>query len=334
MPLKTDQFDYPQVSAFETRLIQESVQLKPVDLDTVQINVGKLCNQSCTHCHVEAGPNRKEIMSRDMAQMIVEFVKASGASTVDLTGGAPELNPSFRFLIREFNALGCRILLRSNLSVLYEPQQSDLPALLAENHVQIIASLPCYTEENVDQQRGPGVYRKSIEVMRKLNKIGYGKPGSELVLNLVYNPLGAFLPSAQDGLEKDYKKELDARFGLTFDHLLTITNMPIGRFGRKLSQENQNEEYLDLLSKSFNPATLQKLMCLHQVSISWDGYFFDCDFNQMLAMPIGMPQPLRLGELSAEAIIAQLMEREIQTGIHCFGCTAGSGSSCAGALTD
>ncbi len=324
----------PQIPSFEKRLIQESAVLRTIGLDTVQINVGKLCNQACTHCHVEAGPKRTEIMSQDTARLVVEFVEATGVGTVDLTGGAPELNPSFRYFIDEFTRLGLQVLLRSNLSVLYEPEQADLPEFLAEKHVQIIASLPCYTEENVDQQRGPGVYRKSIEVLRKLNNIGYGRKGSGLVLNLVYNPLGAFLPMAQDALEEAYKKELDNRFGLTFDHLYTITNMPIGRFAQTLKGNKNNEEYLLLLSKSFNPATLQKLMCLHQVSISWDGYLYDCDFNQMLNLPIGTTSPLRLGELPVGKIIDQLKDREILTGIHCYGCTAGSGSSCAGALDD
>jgi radical SAM/Cys-rich protein len=318
--------------SFERRLHQEGAQLKRMSLDIVQINLGKLCNQACAHCHVEAGPGRKEVMSRQMAGQVVDFVGAAGAATVDITGGAPELNPSFRHLVGEFHGLGLHVIVRSNLSVLLQPGLEDLAEFLAAHGVEITASLPCYTEENVDRQRGQGVFAKSILAFRRLNKLGYGLPGSGLTLNLVYNPGGAFLPAAQAALEADYKHELGSRFGLSFNHLYTIANMPIGRFARQLKFNGEAGSYRRLLASSFNPDTLENLMCLRQVSIAWDGFLNDCDFNQMLGLRLGEGGSLRLGELPAAEIVRRLRGRPIRTGFHCYGCTASSGSSCAGSL--
>jgi radical SAM/Cys-rich protein len=317
---------------FERRLHQEGAQLRRLSIDVVQANLGKLCNQACTHCHVEAGPGRKEVMSRQMAGQVVDFVAASGATTVDLTGGAPELNPSFRYLVGELRRLNLRVVVRSNLSVLLEPGQEDLAEFLAAYRVEVSASLPCYTEENVDRQRGQGVFARSIQAMRRLNELGYGQPGSGLTLNLVYNPGGAFLPGAQAALEADYKRELGSRFGLGFNHLYTITNMPIGRFARQLKRSGEAGPYRRLLARSFNPATLESLMCLHQVSVAWDGFVYDCDFNQMLGLRLGKKSAVKVGKLPASEISRRLVGCPIRTGFHCYGCTAGSGSSCAGSL--
>ncbi len=317
--------------SFETRL--EGTQLRCESLDIVQVNVGKLCNQSCVHCHVEAGPNRTEVMSPDTAALVLDFVRTAEAKTVDLTGGAPELNPSFRFLVREARKMDCHVIVRSNLTVLLEENQQDLPAFLASEKAEIIASMPCYTEENVDVQRGRGVYQKSVAAIRLLNSLGYGQDGSGLELNLVYNPGGANLPGPQVALEADYKRELMSRFGLVFNHLYTITNAGIGRFARALQASGESEQYDYILNNAFNPTTLGNLMCLHMVSVSWDGSLFDCDFNQVLGMQIGDHDGvLRLGEQPAMEIVRQLKGRAILTSSHCYACTAGAGSSCGGAL--
>ncbi len=307
------------------RLVRERI-------DVVQINVGKLCNQSCIHCHVEAGPWRKEIMSRETAELAVDLVQAAGAHTADITGGAPELNPAFRWLAKRLVKNGHRVIDRCNLTVCLEPGQAELPAFLADLGVEIVASLPCYTQENVDKQRGSGVFYKSIEVLRQLNALGYGREGSGLVLNLVYNPLGAFLPAPQEQLEIDYKRELDERFGIFFNRLLTMVNMPIGRFIGVLDGKGAHDDYWDALSSAFNPATLSQLMCLSMVSVSWDGFLFDCDFNQMLGAPVRNGKPLRLGEEPPDEIAAHLLGCTVETGAHCYACTAGAGSSCGGKL--
>jgi len=321
-----------QLQPFELRLRQEKMELRRKAIETVQINLGRLCNQACLHCHVEAGPNRTEIMDRRTVDLVIEFVAASGATTTDLTGGAPELNPNFRFLIDGLTGLGKRVIVRSNLTVLLEPGLQDLPESFAAKQIEIVASLPCYTQENVDGQRGAGVYQKSMAVLRQLNGLGYGQEGSGLVLNLVYNPGGAALPGEQEGLEADYKRELMKRFGLVFNHLYVITNQPIGRFSRQLSQNGEEDQYARLLIGAFNPATLSQLMCLRQVSISWDGFIFDCDFNQILGLSLGNGHAYRLGEISPEALVYRLQDSAIKTGSHCFACTAGAGSSCGGAL--
>jgi len=302
-------------------------------IDTVQINVGKLCNQACVHCHVDAGPKRTESMDRRTAELALEFARAAGARTVDITGGAPELNPSFRFLVEEARRDGRHVMDRCNLTVLFEPGQADLVEFLAEMQVEVVASLPCYSEENVDKQRGQGVYEKSIQALRRLNAVGYGQEGSGLVLNLVYNPLKAFLPPPQPQLEADYKRELDARFGIRFTHLYTLTNMPIARFAHMLKREGNLDAYLELLATAFNPHTLDDLMCRRLVSVGWDGFLYDCDFNQMLDLRLGRNTPLRLGEWPASTLVQLLAQGDIRVDSHCYGCTAGAGGSCGGALT-
>lgn len=321
-----------QPMPFAARLRREGVSLTRSDIDTVQINVGKLCNQACLHCHVDAGPTRTEIMDRRTVELALEFIRAAGARTVDITGGAPELNPSFRLLVEQARRDGRQVLDRCNLTVLLESGQEDLPTFLATRGVEVIASLPCYVAENVEKQRGRGVYDTSIEALRRLNALGYGQADSGLVLNLVYNPVGAHLPPPQVHLEADYKRELGTKFGIRFNRLYTLTNMPIARFAHTLQREGQFEAYLELLATAFNPATLDSLMCRRLVSISWDGFFYDCDFNQMLDLRLGTSKPLRLGEQSSRALVRRLARREICTGSHCYGCTAGTGSSCGGAL--
>jgi radical SAM/Cys-rich protein len=271
-------------------------------------------------------------MDHRTAELVREFVRAADAQTVDLTGGAPELNPSFRFLVEQARHDDRHVIDRCNLTVLSEPGQEDLPEFLAGMRVEITASLPCYLEENVDRQRGRGVYEKSIQALLRLNAVGYGQEGSGLRLNLVYNPLGASLPPPQEKLEADYKQELSARFGIRFNHLYTITNMPIARFAHMLQREGKLDTYLELLATAFNPATLNTLMCRRMVSVSWDGFLYDCDFNQMLNMRVGNGKPFRLGELPLAKIVDHFVRRDIVVGTHCYGCTAGAGSSCGGAL--
>ncbi|MCS6926924.1 MAG: arsenosugar biosynthesis radical SAM protein ArsS [Candidatus Binatia bacterium] len=321
------------VPPFAERLHREGIELTRHGIETVQINVGKFCNQACVHCHVDAGPKRSETMDRRTAELALEFVRAANPTTVDITGGAPELHPSFRFLVTEARRDGRRVIDRCNLTVLFEPGQEDLAEFLAANGVEVIASLPCYLPENVEKQRGRGVYDTSIAALRRLNALGYGQEGSGLLLHLVYNPVGAHLPPPQARLEADYKRELATRFGIRFNRLYTITNMPIARFAHMLHREGKFDAYLALLADAFNPATLDGLMCRHLVSISWDGFVYDCDFNQMLDLRVGNGRPFRLGEQPAEQLVRLLAQQPIRTGIHCYGCTAGAGSSCGGALT-
>jgi radical SAM/Cys-rich protein len=308
--------------------------LQRQDIDVVQINVGKRCNQACVHCHVDAGPKRTEMMDRRTAELALEFARAANARTIDITGGAPELNSSFRFLVEEARRDGRHVIDRCNLTILFEPGQEDLAEFLARMQVEIIASLPCYLEENVEKQRGRGVYGKSIAALRRLNELGYGREGSGLMLNLIYNPVGPSLPPPQIGLEEDYKRELGSRFGIVFNHVYTITNMPIARFAHMLERDGKFEEYLQLLADGFNRSTLAHLMCRNLVSVSWDGYVYDCDFNQMLDLRVGNGKPFRLGEQSATALARALARRDILVGNHCYGCTAGAGSSCGGSLAE
>ena len=322
----------PTVAPFAHRVRQERQSLHRLAIDTVQINVGKLCNQACLHCHVEAGPKRTEIMDRHTAELTLDFTRTTAPQTVDITGGAPELNPSFRWLIEQNRGEGRHVIDRCNLTILFESGQEDLPQFLADQRVEIVASLPCYSEGNVTKQRGQGVYDKSIEALRRLNRIGYGTDDSGLVLNLVYNPVGAYLPPPQATLEIDYKRELGDNFGITFNHLYTITNMPIARFAHALRRDNKAEVYMELLASAFNPATLDGLMCRRQVSISWDGYLYDCDFNQMLDMKVSGGKPFRLGEKPSAELVRLLEQRAILVDSHCYGCTAGAGSSCGGTL--
>lgn len=302
--------------------------LRRFDVTTLQVNVGKLCNQACHHCHVEAGPKRTEIMSGEVADRILNLLMSSPSiEVVDITGGAPELNPNFSRLVLLSRAIGRRVIDRCNLTVFSEPGQEDLPEFLAANHVEITASLPCYTAENVDQQRGKGVFDKSIRALKRLNSLGYGVPDSELRLNLVYNPLGAFLPPAEENLEHDYKKQLREHFGIEFNRLFTITNMPIKRFAEFLNRNGQMTEYLSLLVNHFNPATVSHLMCRSLVSVGWDGKLYDCDFNQMLEMET--PEQKTIWDIESFSALANC---KIATAGHCFGCAAGAGSSCGGSL--
>ena len=320
--------------SFDGALAQHGLSpLARTTVTTLQVNVGKLCNMACHHCHVEAGPKRTEIMRREVAERVVEVLARNpGVSLVDLTGGAPELNPSFRYLVAAARRLGRRVIDRCNLTVLFEPGMDDLPSFLAHHEVAIVASLPCYGQSNVDQQRGSGAFTKSVAALKVLNALGYGLPGSRLGLDLVYNPGGAFLPPAQDSLEAKYREELGRLFGISFHRLLTITNMPIKRFAHFLEREGKDEEYMALLASHFNPGTVDGLMCRSLLSVGWDGTLYDCDFNQMLELTQGTP-----GVMGARTIwdvddLGALERQPIATGSHCLGCTAGAGSSCSGAL--
>ncbi|NQY02870.1 MAG: arsenosugar biosynthesis radical SAM protein ArsS [Halieaceae bacterium] len=297
-------------------------------LDTLQVNLGYRCNLSCVHCHVNAGPTRTEMMSRETIDQVLDVIDQAGVKTLDLTGGAPELNEHFRDLVMEARGRGVRVIDRCNLTILFEPGQESLAEFLAAQGVEIVASLPCYLEDNVEQQRGKGVYSDSVKALRRLNELGYGRD-PQRVLNLVYNPIGPVLPPPQQGLEADYKRELGERFGIEFDQLLTITNMPISRFGAVLLAQGNYLPYMQLLRDNFSEANLQTVMCRNLVSVDWQGYLFDCDFNQMLAMPLLASDRRHLRDL---LIDANLEGDAIATGEHCYGCTAGQGSSCGGAL--
>jgi radical SAM/Cys-rich protein len=291
--------------------------------------MGKLCNQACHHCHVEAGPKRTEVMPREVAERVVELLERSpAAKVVDLTGGAPELNPHFRWLVAAARRLGRKVIDRCNLTVLFEPEMDDLPAFLARHQVRLVASLPCYRAENVERQRGRGVFENSIRALKQLNALGYGRPGGTLSIDLVYNPVGAFLPPSQATLEATYKQQLFERYGIEFDRLLTITNMPIKRFAHFLARTQRHEAYMALLVNHFNPGTLPALMCRSLVSVGWDGRLFDCDFNQMLELPLGAGARTVWDVRALDELSGSL----VAVGTHCFGCTAGAGSSCSGAL--
>jgi radical SAM/Cys-rich protein len=299
---------------------------RPV-LSTVQINVGKICNQACHHCHVDAGPKRTESMTEETASRILAVLEASrGIQTVDITGGAPELNPNFRLLVVDSQRHGRRVIDRCNLTILLEPGFEQLGEFLAGQTVEIIASLPCYTRENVDRQRGRGVFDKSIQALQLLNQLGYGID-ERLPLHLIYNPLGAFLPPPQESLEADYKRRLSENFGIRFNHLYTLANMPISRFAGQLAREGKQDIYMSLLASRFNPQTVERLMCRSLVSVSWDGRLYDCDFNQMLELP--EPGRRTVWDISSFDGLAPAL---ITTAEHCFGCTAGAGSSCGGKL--
>jgi radical SAM/Cys-rich protein len=299
-------------------------------LETLQVNLGYKCNQSCVHCHVNAGPTRTEMMSAQTVDEVLGFLRLSRVPTLDITGGAPELNPNFRYLVREACVLSVHVMDRCNLTILEEQGQEHLAEFLALQRVEIVASLPCYTEELVDRQRGKGVYAKSIAGLRRLNALGYGRPGSGLLLNLVYNPQGPSLPPAQETLEADYKRVLGETFGIVFNRLFTLANMPIQRFGSTLVSQGRFAPYMELLKHNYRQANLDGVMCRSLVSVDWQGYVYDCDFNQMLGLPLaveGKPR-VRLADLVGR----DLEGNPIAVADHCFGCTAGQGSSCCGAL--
>ena len=300
--------------------------LRPTAIEILQINVGKLCNQTCRHCHVDAGPDRREVMTREtMAQCVAALARTS-IPTVDVTGGAPELNPDFRWLVEQCRALGRHVIDRCNLTVLDLPSQADLPEFLAAHQVEVVCSLPHYRQLNTDAQRGDGVFKKSIAGLRRLNALGYGDGRSGLRLVLVTNPVGAYLPAGQASLEREWKRELDRRYGIRFDALHTITNMPISRFLEWLVDSSNLERYMERLVTSYNPAAARAVMCRNTVSVGWDGALYDCDFNQMLELPVAPGAPRHIADFDVGA----LESRSIVVDRHCFGCTAGNGSSCSG----
>ena len=315
------------MNRFEQRLVDEGLVLRRAPLETLQINVGRQCNQACRHCHVDAGPWRTEMIDETTAHRVAAWIWRHRPPIVDITGGAPELSEFFRYLVDTAREAGAEVIDRNNLTIIEEPGYSDLPDYLAEHAVEVIASLPCYTAENVAKQRGAGVFDKSISALRKLNHVGYG---TKLPLNLVYNPVGPKLPGPQAELETDYKEVLGRDFGIVFNRLYTITNQPIARFAEDLRKQGKTEEYMSLLANSFNPATVDSLMCRTTLSVGWMGEIYDCDFNQMLGMQIRNSDGsnLFLWDVTPEILDGWA----IRTGEHCLACTAGCGSSCTGAF--
>jgi len=304
-------------------------QIKPSQLDILQINIGKLCNQSCAHCHVDAGPDRKEEnMDRKALEKCLAIIDAYDIKTVDITGGAPEMNPHFRWFVEECSRLGVHIMNRCNLTIIMAHEKySDLPEFFAKHKVQVISSLPYFTKLRTDSQRGQGVFNDSTEALKKLNAIGYGQPNSDLQLDLVYNPSGAFLPGDQSSLEAEFKRQLDQRYGIQFNNLFVITNLPISRFLDYLIASDNYTSYMEALIDAFNPTTVDGLMCRNTLSISWDGYIYDCDFNQMLDLKVN-GKSKHIDDFD----IDEIMNREIIVNQHCYGCTAGAGSSCGGEI--
>ncbi len=302
--------------------------LRGAGVEVLQVNVGKLCNQTCRHCHVDAGPDRREVMSRETMQVCLDVLARTDIPTVDITGGAPEMNPHFRWFVAEARRLGRHVIDRCNLTILLAPGYQDLPVFLAEQGVEVVASLPCYLPENTDAQRGDGVFERSIAALRQLNAVGYGQPDSSLVLTLVYNPVGPSLPPPQAELESAYRRELRARYGVVFTRLFTITNMPISRFLDDLLRSGRYDAYMQKLIAAYNPTTVAGVMCRTTLSVRWDGQLYDCDSNQMLDLHLspGLPQNIR------DFDMRQLQERAIVTGQHCYGCTAVCGSGCQGAI--
>lgn len=302
--------------------------IERTSLETLQVNLGYLCNQQCLHCHVDASPRRKEIMTAETVADVIHFIKQKNIKTLDLTGGAPEMNPEFFSLVKAVRALDVHVIDRCNLTILLEPGYEDTAKFLAEHKVEVIASMPCYLEENVDAQRGKGVFDGSVEGLKLLNSLGYGIDKA-LLLNLVYNPQGIDLPPAQETLEQSYKKQLSQRFGIVFNNLYTITNMPIKRFGSTLVSKGLFEEYMQLLKNSYSKENLSGVMCRNTLSVDWQGFIYDCDFNQMLALPAGLSSgKTHLNDVSSN----DLSGEPIAIMDHCYGCTAGHGSSCGGAI--
>lgn len=317
------------LSVFDAKLDDADLfPLTALRLETLQVNVGKRCNQACKHCHVDAGPHRTEQMTRETAEMVMTVLRRWPISTLDITGGAPELNPHFEYLVTGARALGRHVIDRCNLTILFVEGKEHLAAFLAENRVEVVASLPYYLAQRTDAQRGLGVFDQSIEGLRLLNHRGYGQPDSGLLLNLVYNPTGAFLPPDQTAIEAEYKDELARRYGVIFNRLFTITNLPIARFRHFLERSGNYERYMDRLAASFNPTAAANVMCRSLVSVGYDGTLYDCDFNQMLDLPVAAGNPRHLRDFDAFL----LARRAIITGEHCLGCTAGAGSSCGGAV--
>lgn len=318
-----------EIPLFSEKLRQSGLPpLTPASLDIFQINIGKMCNQVCGHCHVDAGPDRKEIMSRDTMKLCLHVLAHLDVETVDITGGAPEMNPDFRWFVEELTTLGKRVIVRCNLTIIVANKKfSDLPGFYRDHKVEIASSLPFYNADRTDRQRGEGVFKDSITALQLLNKVGYGKPDTGLLLNLVYNPSGAFLPGNQVQMERDFKNELKKHYNIDFNHLYCITNMPISRYLEYLMNSGNYERYMERLVDAFNPAAAQNVMCRNTLSVGWDGFLYDCDFNQMLDLKIAAPLThIRDFDLKA------LFNRSIRVNNHCYGCTAGTGSSCGGSI--
>lgn len=315
---------------FAQRLHLSDKRLERRSIDVLQVNMGRYCNQACIHCHVEAGPARKEMMSRETVDAVLRFLGLSEIPVLDITGGAPELNPHFDYLVESAVGLGRRVMDRCNLTVIFEPGKDYLPEFFKRNRVEVVCSLPCYTEKAVDLQRGKGTFDASIRALQILNRLGYGDPRNGLILNLVYNPVGPHLPPPQQKLENDYRRVLNEEFGIVFNRLYCLSNMPITRYAMHLKLRGEYARYMELLESNFNPATLDQVMCRDLVSIGWDGSVYDCDFNQMLDLPLVHADGSRLNLASLDP--EQLLNRSIQVGNHCYACTAGCGSSCGGAL--
>lgn len=314
---------------FEDKLAESALfPLKPTGIDIFQVNVGYMCNQTCAHCHVDAGPDRKEIMTRATMQRCIDILAQTDIKTVDITGGAPEMNPDFRWFVEEISKLGRKVMVRCNLTIIMANKKyHDLPEFFATHKVEVVSSLPFYNKSRTDAQRGDGVFEDSIAALKMLNAVGYGKPGSGLIIDLVYNPSGAFLPAAQFTLEQQFKKELKRNFDIEFNNLFCITNMPISRFLDYLIQSGNYESYMHKLIEAYNPVAAAGVMCRNTISVGWDGYMYDCDFNQMLGLHVHSDAPNHIDHWD----LNKLVNREIILNQHCFGCTAGSGSSCGGA---
>ncbi len=305
--------------------------LRAAGIEIFQVNVGKMCNQVCKHCHVDAGPDRKEIMTRETMQLCLTILAKSDIKIVDLTGGAPELNPDFRWFVAEIKKLGKHIIVRCNLTIILANKKfHDLPEFFREHRIEVVSSLPSFTKDRTDRQRGDGVFDDSIKALKMLNAVGYGEEDSGLFLNLVYNPAGAFLPPSQQALEKEYKEELLKNFGIRFNHLFAITNMPISRYLDYLLTSGNYDKYMEKLISAFNPAAINNVMCRNTISVSWDGFLYDCDFNQMLDLLVDVPSSRHLRDFDLDLLSA----RAIVLKQHCYGCTAGAGSSCGGTVAD
>ncbi|MCY7376712.1 MAG: arsenosugar biosynthesis radical SAM protein ArsS [Pyrinomonadaceae bacterium] len=315
-------------TSFDEKLAAHNLELRAAAIDILQVNVGKLCNQACKHCHVDASPIRTEIMRRETVEDCLNALRKYKIPTLDITGGAPELIPDFRYFVMEAKKTGAKVIVRHNLTVMFENGQEDLPEFFAENEVEVVSSLPYFLPTQTDAQRGTGVFDKSIEALKKLNAVGYGT-AEKLILNLVYNPVGAFLPPSQTAVEADFKRELQTRYEVVFNNLFTITNMPIARYLDWLRRSKNEESYMRKLVSAFNPATVAGLMCRNLISIDWTGKLFDCDFNQMLDLNVESSLPQTIADFNPEKFAG----RQIATANHCFGCTAGSGSSCGGTVS-
>jgi len=319
------------MQSFAERLHLSGGGLRRRAVDVLQVNLGRYCNLACIHCHVEAGPTRNEMMSRQNIDAVLRFLASTEIPTLDITGGAPELHPDFDYLVESARKLGRHVMDRCNLTVIFEPEKDYLPEFFKRQNVELVCSLPCYSEENVDKQRGKGTFDLSIRALQIFNQIGYGQPDSDLVLNLVYNPVGPHLPPPQDKLEQDYKRILNDQFGIVFNHLYCLSNMPITRYETHLRLRGEYDRYMELLADNFNAGTLNQVMCRYLISVGWEGSIYDCDFNQMLGLSL---RDARGEALNIESLTSldQVRERSVTIGDHCYACTAGSGSSCGGAL--